>query len=202
MDLGKIDTVSTTARYADIIVPGTNNSVATEVISQHIAKHLLRKHSLQLCTTMPPVVEEQTPQEVSNLQRRIQARVYVGQTADETPAHVVQHEPFEPLPSPLAKVSSVLPLPPNVIVVKQTAQLRALQTMLHNVDTPSVEFVFAVKRLGTIIVETAVSLLPYTTRTVPLHSGELYNGLALDVKHICGVSILRSGAVFEPVGIC
>ena len=68
---------------------------------------------------------------------------------------------------------------------------------MHNADTPAGEFAWACKRVGTFVVEEAMSLLPYRQRCVDTPQGESYQGLELDVQHICGVSILRSGAILE-----
>lgn len=201
--------VSPSARYADIIVPGMNNHVAIDVISQHISKHLTRTRDLQLMMEAEYVLSSKA-QTLSRSPRHIfpRARVLVGHAADGTPAHIVEHEPFsdvcgdarhEPPGSQHALnfIDQILPLPPNVCVVRPGAQLLALLTIMHNADTPAGEFAWACKRVGTFVVEEAMSLLPYRQRCVDTPQGESYQGLELDVQHICGVSILRSGAILE-----
>jgi uridine kinase len=49
------------------------------------------------------------------------------------------------------------------------------------------------------VVEAAMSLLPYRSKTVPVATGAKYVGKEIDVENICSVSILRSGGVFEAV---
>lgn len=180
-------------------MPGANNAVAIDVIAQHIAKHLTRSYSCQLNRSIPRTIAAGEPHAFP------MARVVIGDSVQGEPLHVVQHEPFSEPPRRegseavlhLADVHQVAPLPPNVMVVPQTAQLLGLQTILHNADTRSGEFAYACKRIGAHVVETAMSLLPYRSKTVPLHTGGSYTGVEMDVEHICGVSILRSGAILE-----
>lgn len=193
--------VGMTAKHADIIVPGANNEVAIDVISQHIAKHLTRRSSLRSSVApIPPSVLEDAAL------RQAHAQLLLGTTAAGRAAHVVDTRPFRwrgaataagAVPR-LSRVNDVVPLPPNVRVVEPTAQLDAMLTQLHDTHTPAGEFAFACKRIGAMLVETAMALLPYRTRTVTLSTGGTYDGVELDVRFICGVSILRSGAVLEP----
>ena len=133
--------VSPSARYADIIVPGLNNKVAIDVISQHIGKHLTRSRSLRLKMdadhTLSSHMSTRMPHHLFPL-----ARVIVGTTADGTHSHWVEHEPFN-TSQPFVTVDQVLPLPPNVCVIKPKAQLQALLTMMHNVETPAGEYAWA-----------------------------------------------------------
>ena len=187
--------VSPSARYADIIVPGLNNKVAIDVISQHIGKHLTRSRSLRLKMdadhTLSSYMSMRMPHHIFPL-----ARVIVGTTAAGTHSHCVEHEPFN-TSQPFVAVDQVLPLPPNVCVIKPKAQLQALLTMMHNVETPAGEYARACKRTGAFVVEEAMKLLPYRARSVETPQGEMHQGLELDVEYICGVSILRSGAMLE-----
>lgn len=194
--------VGPSARYADIIVPGANNRVAIDIISQHIAKHLTHTRTLMLSAEPHMLPEDPLPTEYSSFQR---ARVRVGVDAAGLSVHCVEHEPFpaDDAPSPLiTETTAFLPLPPNVDVLRETPQMRALLTMMHDASTPAGEFAWACKRLGAFVVEEAMKQLPYRERSVPLHSGGTYMGLELHVDFICGVSILRSGAILEHVRVC
>lgn len=173
--------VGPTARYADIIVPGMNNSVAIEVISQHITKHLYLRSSRKIPT--PLTDEDSHCADVSPM-----SRLLVGTAGDGNDAHVVEREPFSAPPSAttrlphLESVTEVLPLPSNVLVVPPKPQVQALLTQLHDTQTKSAEFAFACRRMGAMVVETAMSLLPFRPRNVTLHTGDTYTGVELDVK--------------------
>lgn len=195
--------VSTTARYADIIVPGLNNSVAIEVISQHITKHLNRSRA----KSIPPVIDEDEEGEEAEDEQGFgsfpKSRLLVGTTSCGKTAHAIEREPYSSPPQStavpnLTTISAVIPLPSNVLVVPPSPQINSLLTILHDARTKSGEFAFACRRMGTHIVETAMSLLPYSEKRITLHSGDTYTGVGLDVENICAVSILRSGAIFEP----
>ncbi|PWY98602.1 hypothetical protein BCV70DRAFT_201924 [Testicularia cyperi] len=222
--------VSVTARHADMIVPGANNEVAIEVISQHMEKQL-RSRSMKLraefykTPAVPPPMNRQTsfapmsPFEGlgSALERK----------SSLTPLHSKLNSPN--LSSPSSSFSALPPsattatttataqsgvatgattvglgldsassLPPNVILLPQTPQLQSLLTILHDRSTPTSEFTFACKRVGTLVVELATTLLPYRTKQIEIHGGRTHVGHELNVDTICSVSILRSGAVLEP----
>lgn len=133
------------------------------------------------------------------------ARVLLGVSPSGQPMHALEREPFSHPPDPahiespvpMREIRSTAPLPPNILVVPQTAQLVGLLTILHQNDTGSGQFAYACKRIGAHVVEKAMSLLPYRSRTVPLTAGGTYTGVELGVQHICGVSVLRSGAILE-----
>ncbi|WFD05196.1 uridine/cytidine kinase [Malassezia vespertilionis] len=180
------------ARYADIIVPGSNNGVAIEVISQHIAKHLK-------FTPKFPMSAQLSTDIAWEASRYPTHRVLIGTTESGAPAHLVEREspPLPPPPIQLKHVEQTLPLPPNVSVLPQTAQLAGLLTTMHDLNTHSGVFSSACKRVGSMVVEAAMCRLPYRTRTVQLSTGGEYDGLELDVQHICAVSVLRSGEILE-----
>lgn len=196
--------VSTSARYADIIVPGLNNQVAIDVISQHIYKHLTRTRSLQLRVDADHSLLHEDALTQSPHHAFPRARVIVGTTSDGRAAHIIEHEPFQdntPMEQrvPLVSVDQVLPLPPNVCVVRQKAHLQTLLTMMHDVNTESGDFAWACKRVGAFVVEEAMKLLPYKPKQIETPQGSIIEGVELDVDYICGVSILRSGAILEHV---
>ncbi|KAI3626351.1 hypothetical protein CBS9595_001712 [Malassezia furfur] len=193
------DPVGPTARYADIIVPGANNAVAIDVIAQHIARQLTRNYACQMNESIPRAMSASQPQSFPA------SRLVVGTSEQGAPMHAIERAPFhDPItpahieaPIAMRDAGHVAPLPPNVLVVRQTAQLVGLLTLLHNADTRSGEFAYACKRIGAHVVETAMSLLPYRSCEVPLHTGGTYTGVELDAQYVCGVSILRSGAILE-----
>ncbi|EST07955.1 Phosphoribulokinase/uridine kinase [Kalmanozyma brasiliensis GHG001] len=200
--------VSATARHADMIVPGSHNEVAIEVISQHMEKQL------------------------RNRSRKLRAEFYKTPatqiaTSAAKDAHVAPMSPYEGLGSPNERRTSfanIKPslkrdqsfglsapystsstsaadeagLPPNVILLAQTPQLQSLLTILHDRSTPTSEFTFACKRVGTLVVELATTLLPYKEKEVTIHGGRKHIGHEINVSTLCSVSILRSGAVLEP----
>ncbi|GAK63885.1 armadillo/beta-catenin/plakoglobin [Moesziomyces antarcticus] len=197
--------VSATARHADMIVPGSHNEVAIEVISQHMEKQL------------------------RNRSRKLRAEFYKT-TATQVSAQAVAMSPYDGLGSPHERRASATPmkpllnrnesfglsapqlvrglssmsvaddtsLPPNVIMLAQKPQLQGLLSILHDRSTPTSEFTFACKRVGTLVVELATTLLPYKLKEITIHGGRKHIGHELNVSSLCSVSILRSGAVLEP----
>ncbi|GAA97909.1 uncharacterized protein L969DRAFT_25645 [Mixia osmundae IAM 14324] len=102
------------------------------------------------------------------------------------------------LPSPAKERKRFLEdLPSNVIVMSQTPQLRGVHTYLRDQTTSMDEFLFYCDRLATLLVEYALSLLPYETETVTAPTGIEHCGQRLAAKHLCGISILRSGKILE-----
>ncbi|GBP19559.1 Uridine-cytidine kinase-like 1 [Eumeta japonica] len=89
------------------------------------------------------------------------------------------------------------PLPESLYVLKNTPQVRGLHTFIRNKDTPRDEFIFYSKRLMRLVIEFALSLLPYRDAPVDTPQGFTYNGRKCQVEKICGVSILRAGETME-----
>lgn len=150
--------VRPTATYADIIVPGSKNAVAIELISAHIRRQL---------------------QERANQFRQKLAipHLYFGsQSGASTP------ESIEDL---------------DLRVLPQTPQLKGIYTILRSKSCSRQDFVFFADRLSTILVESALQYLPYIPKVVTTPVGVESHGQILDTKHICGVSILRSGGALE-----
>ncbi|PWN49283.1 uridine kinase [Violaceomyces palustris] len=200
--------VSTTAKYADMIVPGANNNVAIEVISQHMEKQLrsrARKLRLELSKTpcsssfekLGPIDKvgggeiRQQPTSPDH-QHGDDERVTAGGGGGRRRVSITTSKGVD------CAVGGGVGLPPNVVLLDQTTQLRGLLTVLHNETTPTGEFTFACKRVGTLVVEGAMALLPYRRKSVKLHTGGEYVGTELAADPICSVSILRSGSVLEP----
>ncbi|XP_030839289.1 uridine-cytidine kinase-like 1 isoform X2 [Strongylocentrotus purpuratus] len=103
---------------------------------------------------------------------------------------------------PLAHVNQ--PLPDTLYVVTNTVQVQGLHTFIRNRDTGRDEFIFYSQRLTRILIEYALSLLPFEDCIVETpqntkYAGKRFKGRSSDGKNkICGVSILRAGEVMEP----
>ncbi|XP_041987817.1 uridine-cytidine kinase-like 1 isoform X2 [Aricia agestis] len=97
----------------------------------------------------------------------------------------------------LAVAHSGQPVPDSLYVLKDTPQVQGLHTFIRNKDTPRDEFIFYSKRLMRLVIEFALSLLPYSPRAVDTPQGFTYEGRKCDVDLICGVSILRAGETME-----
>ncbi|KAF8558142.1 armadillo beta-catenin plakoglobin [Imleria badia] len=143
-----------TSRYADIVVPGSNNSVAIDLISTHVRRQM---------------------NERARHFRKNMACTSIAKCAKSNDNH-------EDL---------------NVIVLPQTPQLKGIYTILRDETTARQDFIFFVDRLATFLVEKAMELLPYKNKVVTTPTETETSGKELDVKNICGVSIIRSGGPLE-----
>ncbi|KAG0129549.1 uridine kinase family-domain-containing protein [Tuber indicum] len=88
------------------------------------------------------------------------------------------------------------PLPANVKVLKDTPQLRAMHTILHDEETTREDFVFYFDRLATLLVERGSDHLAFKSKEVETPQGISYAGLELS-KDVSAVVILRSGGTLE-----
>ncbi|CAF4240197.1 unnamed protein product [Rotaria socialis] len=93
---------------------------------------------------------------------------------------------------------SHLPMPETFYIVEQTAQIKYLHTIIRNKDTDRDEFIFYSKRLMRILIEYALSLLPFDDVTVETPQNLIYTGKKHVYAEICGVSIIRAGECLEP----
>ncbi|XP_069702106.1 uridine-cytidine kinase-like 1 isoform X2 [Periplaneta americana] len=89
------------------------------------------------------------------------------------------------------------PLPSSIYLLPSTPQIRGLHTFIRNKDTPRDEFIFYSKRLIRLVIEYALSLLPFKEQVVETPQGVLYHGKRCASDKICGVSILRAGETME-----
>ncbi|XP_021927879.1 uridine-cytidine kinase-like 1 isoform X3 [Zootermopsis nevadensis] len=89
------------------------------------------------------------------------------------------------------------PLPDSIHLLPSTPQIRGLHTFIRNKDTPRDEFIFYSKRLIRLVIEYALSLLPFKEQMIETPQGVLYNGKRCASDKICGVSILRAGETME-----
>jgi uridine kinase len=98
-------------------------------------------------------------------------------------------------------------LPPNIIVLNQTNQLKAMTTIIRDKDAESEDFIFYLERTSSLVLEryvwlsefsdsSALDELPYSPKTVETPGGHVYRGLEL-VAPICGVEIVRAGGAMR-----
>lgn len=207
--------VSATSKFADIIVPGQNNTVAIDVICQQIRRQLeLRdevrlREKLSLTPATPRRECRESPFDKQRTASPSSSSTCGGLPAAPPSSSTVSNAISNPTTVTDLYSSSESPvdhlhrhpleskLPPSVHVLRQTPQLKALLTILHDVSVAGEDFVFTVDRLATLVMEESMAFLPYQERPVQLVSGKSYIGTSLSVKDVCSVSILRSGAVLE-----
>ncbi|CAD1474175.1 unnamed protein product, partial [Heterotrigona itama] len=89
------------------------------------------------------------------------------------------------------------PLPSSLYLLPDTPQIKGLHTFIRNKETYRDEFIFYSKRLIRLVIEYALSLLPFEDVTVETPQGVLYHGKRAATDKICGVSILRAGETME-----
>ncbi|KXJ28933.1 uridine-cytidine kinase-like 1 [Exaiptasia diaphana] len=90
------------------------------------------------------------------------------------------------------------PLPSSLNLVENTPQVKGIHTIIRDHKTSRDDFIFYSKRLMRILIEHALSLLPFKSLTVTTQGGNSYNGEKFAGKRLCGVSILRAGETLEP----
>ena len=97
------------------------------------------------------------------------------------------HDPDEPLPSTLYKLD-------------ETNQIKFMHTVIRNRETSRDEFIFYSNRLMRLLIEYALSLLPFETVLVKqtTTTNEYEGKRHANNAKICGVSILRAGECLEP----
>ncbi|XP_069506951.1 uridine-cytidine kinase-like 1 isoform X2 [Ambystoma mexicanum] len=98
----------------------------------------------------------------------------------------------------LASAHQFQPLPRTLSVLKSTPQVRGMHTIIRNRETSRDEFIFYSKRLMRLLIEHALSLLPFRSCIVQTPQGQDYEGRLYHGKRITGVSILRAGETMEP----
>jgi len=84
----------------------------------------------------------------------------------------------------------------NVHLLKQTPQLLALLSLIHDKDTKREDFIFYSDRIIRLLVEEGLNELPVVDHTVITPLDRKYNGVKFQGK-ICGVSIMRAGEAME-----
>ena len=89
------------------------------------------------------------------------------------------------------------PLPNSLHLVEETPQVKGLQAIIRNREADRDDFVFYSRRLMRILIEKAMSLLPFEAYTCSTHRGTNYTGTRYAGAGVCGVSILRAGEALE-----
>ncbi|CUA78433.1 uridine kinase [Rhizoctonia solani] len=89
----------------------------------------------------------------------------------------------------------------NLVVLRQTPQLRGIYTILRDRETSREDFIFYADRLATLICEKAMELLPFKNITVGTPTGVVADGkdVGMDnpIRQICSVTIVRAGGMLE-----
>lgn len=97
--------------------------------------------------------------------------------------------------TPQLKVGS---LQPRVCSADLTCDLfQGMMTILRNAKTLKSDFIFYTDRLATLVIETAMTLLPFEPKTVMTPVGVEANGMILAAPRVCGVEIIRSGGPLQ-----
>ncbi|XP_055628550.1 uridine-cytidine kinase-like 1 [Toxorhynchites rutilus septentrionalis] len=89
------------------------------------------------------------------------------------------------------------PMPESLKLLPTTPQAKGLHTFIRNAGTPRDEFIFYSKRLIRLVLEYALSLLPFKNVQVETPQNVVYEGKRMACQKICGVSILRAGETME-----
>ncbi|KAH0554321.1 uridine-cytidine kinase-like 1 isoform X1 [Cotesia glomerata] len=86
---------------------------------------------------------------------------------------------------------------PSVYMLPDTPQVKGLHTLIRDKNTERDEFIFYTKRLIRLVIEYALSLLPYKDVVIDTPQGIPYHGKRVASNKICGVSIMRAGETME-----
>jgi len=89
------------------------------------------------------------------------------------------------------------PMPNSLFLLPETPQIKGLHTFIRNANTSRDEFIFYSNRLIRLVIEYALSLMPFKKVTVDTPQGIIYSGKRMSSNRICGVSILRAGETME-----
>jgi uracil phosphoribosyltransferase len=85
---------------------------------------------------------------------------------------------------------------PNVHLLPQTDQLRAIHTVIRDKHCTRENFVFYARRVVRLLLEAGMDLLPFEKKDVTTPVGATYHGLAFPSK-ICAVPVIRAGEAME-----
>lgn len=86
----------------------------------------------------------------------------------------------------------------NLYIMPNSAQIRMLQTLVHDRTTARDDFIFYSDRLLRLLVEEALGHLPFEEKTVQTPQGSSYVGIcSLPSSSITAVSIVRGGESME-----
>ncbi|XP_070104096.1 uridine-cytidine kinase-like 1 isoform X2 [Equus przewalskii] len=121
-----------------------------------------------------------------------------GAAALSQPCHPLLRGPHITWGAALASAHQCHPLPRTLSVLKSTPQVRGMHTIIRDKETSRDEFIFYSKRLMRLLIEHALSFLPFQDCVVQTPQGQDYAGKCYAGKQITGVSILRAGETMEP----
>ncbi|KAM1130112.1 hypothetical protein ACFX19_045504 [Malus domestica] len=85
---------------------------------------------------------------------------------------------------------------PNIVVIHSTFQIRGMHTLIRDAKTTKHDFVFYADRLIRLVVEHGLGQLPFKEKQIITPTGTVYSGVIF-YKHLCGVSVIRSGESME-----
>ncbi|EGS22051.1 uridine kinase-like protein [Thermochaetoides thermophila DSM 1495] len=88
------------------------------------------------------------------------------------------------------------PMSKKVNVVKQSPQIRVMNTIVQNIDTSSEDFIFYFDRLTALLIEQALNQVPFVPATITTPQGCTYAGLRAKGE-VSAVLVLRGGAALE-----
>ncbi|KAK4108441.1 uridine kinase [Canariomyces notabilis] len=88
------------------------------------------------------------------------------------------------------------PLSKKVVVLKPTSQLRGMNTIIHDIDTSSEDFIFYFDRFTALLVEEAFNKIPFVSAEITTPQGLPYAGLR-PKGEVSAVIVLRGGAALE-----
>ncbi|KAJ2363088.1 Uridine kinase [Coemansia sp. RSA 2610] len=83
-----------------------------------------------------------------------------------------------------------------LLVLPQSNQVRAMQTILCDRTTPRDDFIFYSDRLSRLVIEYGLGMLRLAARTVETPMGQPYHGFEV-ASEVSGVTVLRAGGVME-----
>lgn len=89
------------------------------------------------------------------------------------------------------------PRPNSLFLLPETPQVKGLHTFIRNANTSRDEFIFYSNRLIRLVIEYALSLMPFKEVIVETPQSVAYVGKRMSSQKICGVSILRAGETME-----
>jgi len=77
----------------------------------------------------------------------------------------------------LGEVAEDAPLSSNATILKQTNQIRGINTLLLNPETPREDYIFYFDRMVALLIERAIDFLPFQPKQVWTPHGNAYMGL-------------------------
>eukprot|EP01087_Luapelamoeba_hula_P004787 TRINITY_DN1474_c0_g1_i2.p1 TRINITY_DN1474_c0_g1~~TRINITY_DN1474_c0_g1_i2.p1 ORF type:complete len:168 (-),score=24.07 TRINITY_DN1474_c0_g1_i2:571-1074(-) len=84
----------------------------------------------------------------------------------------------------------------QVHVLKPTFQIKGLHTIIRDASTSREDFIFYSDRLIRLLIEEALSYLPFKPKNIITPTGSTYAGVEWTTG-LCGVSIVRAGESME-----